>query len=298
LQDVKIFLYAYIITPDKYKCKGNDKRMAKQSFDLIGNITNSVTSSLAGKPQGIINNLAGGDRAGAITILLGGSVDPTPPDWRVRLSVAPNATYLYKDPTNLLMNQLDTTNGCVWPYTPNITMSYSAEYAKNSPTHSNYPIHTYKNSEVSTIGITGDFTAQTPTEAKYLLACMMFLRASTKMFWGSDAEAGQPPPVLYLNGYGSHFLPNVPVVVTNYTANLPDDTDYIEAFIEDSRTQDTENKIETNKLGKLMSRIPATVTMSVSLEPVYSRLKIANEFSFHSFARGDLISRNGSGGFI
>lgn len=272
--------------------------MAKFSFDLIGNLASSVTSSLVGKPQGIIDKLAGGDRAGAIGILLGESVATTPPDWRVRLSVAPGATYLYKDPGNTLLSQLVATNGCVWPYTPNITMSYTAAYQKSEPTHSNYPIHTYKNSQVSTIGITGDFTAQTPTEAKYLLACMMFLRASTKMFWGQDAEAGQPPPVLFLNGYGTHFLPNVPVVVTNYTANLPGEVDYVEAFIEDAQVNDSSNKIQSNKLGKLLTRIPATVTMSVDCEPVYSRLKVAEEFSFHKFARGDLISRNGNGGFI
>lgn len=272
--------------------------MAKQSFDLIGNLSNSVTSSLVGKPQSIIDKLAGGDRAAAIGVLLGEQVATTPPDWRVRLSVAPNATYLYKDPGNALMSRLNQTNGVVWPYTPNITMSYTAKYAKNEPTHSNYPIHTYKNSQVSTIGITGDFTAQTPEEAKYLLASMMFLRASTKMFWGQDDEAGQPPPVLFLNGYGTHFLPNVPVVVTSYTANLPGEVDYIEAFIEDARVNDSSNKIQSNKLGKLLTRIPAAVTMAVDCEPVYSRLKVAKEFSFHKFARGELISHNGRGGFI
>jgi len=270
--------------------------MAKDSFNLTNNLVSGLNTALVGKAQGIVDRLAGGDRAGAISVLLGDQVDGTSPDWRVRLSIAPNAKYLYGDLDNQLLSRLIETNGCVWPYTPNITMSYSAKYAKDSPTHSNYPIHTYQNSEVSTIGITGDFTAQTPKEAKYLLACMMFLRASTKMFWGKDPEAGMPPPILYLNGYGTHFLPNIPVVVTNYTANLPDDTDYIEAFIEDSRINDSKNKPESNKLGKLLTRIPATVTMSVTVEPVYSRLKVAKEFSFNKFARGQLISGRGRGG--
>lgn len=267
----------------------------KDGFDLTGKLVSGISNTL-GDSAGIVNKLAGGDRVGAISVLLGGSVDASPPDWRVRLSVAPNANYLYQDEGNNLLAILKETNGCVWPYTPDVTMTYSAAYGKNAPPHSNYPIHTYKNSEVSTIGITGDFTAQTPQEGKYLLACMMFLRASTKMFWGSDPEAGMPPPILYLNGYGTHFLPNVPVVVTSYTANLPNDTDYIEAFVENSRTQDSENKLETNKLGKLLTRIPATVTMSVTCEPVYSRLKVAEEFNFTDFARGNLISGRGRGG--
>ena len=273
----------------------------KDGFDLTGKLLSGVSSRL-GDSASIVNKLAGGDRVGAINALLGGSVDTTPPDWRVRLSVAPNANYLYQDEGNNLLALLKETNGCVWPYTPDVTMTYSAAYGKNAPPHSNYPIHTYKNSEVSTIGITGDFTAQTPREAKYLLACMMFLRASTKMFWGSDPEAGQPPPVLYLNGYGSHFLPNVPVVVTSYTANLPSDTDYIEAYVEESALQTDGfldqfvSFVQPNKLGKALTRIPATVTMSVTCEPVYSRLKVAREFNFTDFARGNLIKGRGLGG--
>lgn len=270
--------------------------MAKDGFDLTGNILSNVSKAFTGDAAGVVNKLASGDRASAIGILLGEEVGAGPQDWRVRLSTAPDANYLYKDNDNTLLAPLRETNGCVWPYTPEITMSYSAAYAKDTPTHSNYPIHTYKNSEVSTIGITGDFTAQTPREAKYLLACMMFLRSSTKMFWGNDTEAGMPPPVLYLNGYGAHFFPNVPVVVTNYTSNLPSEIDYIEAFIEDSRLFDTENIFESNKIGKTLTRIPASITMSVSVEPVYSRLKVAEEFNFRDFARGNLIAGRGRGG--
>jgi len=269
--------------------------MAKDGFNLSGYVSD-FGSNLVGNSDSIIDKLAGGDRVGAISVLLGGSVDTTPPDWRVRLSIAPNADYLYGDKDNKLLSRLAETNGVVWPYTPQITMSYSAGYQKISPTHSNYPIHTYRSSEVSTISITGDFSAQTPEEAKYILASMMFLRASTKMFWGNDPDAGMPPPILYLNGYGSHFLPNVPVVVTNYTANLPDEVDYIEAFVEESRVQDSDNSIQSNKLGKLLTRIPASVSMAISCEPVYSRLKVAREFNFTDFARGNLLGGRGAGG--
>ena len=129
---------------------------------------------------------------------------------------------------------------------------------------------------------------------------MMFLRASTKMFWGNDPNAGQPPPILYLNGYGTHFFPNVPVVVTNYTANLPDDVDYIEAYVTDTRVQQNEFQSETSKTGKVLTRIPASINMAVTVEPVYSRIKVAEEFTFDKFARGQLIggTGRGKGGFI
>ncbi len=255
--------------------------------------------------QGFTDRLAGGNRVGAISLLLGEQVDPTPPDWRVRLSLAPTADYLYQSvdengkPDNNIMAILRETNGVVWPYTPNVTMQYSAGYDTKQPTHSNYPVHTYQSSRVSTIGISGDFTAQTEQEARYLLASMMFLRSATKMFWANDGDkAGQPPPVLYLNGYGSYFLPNVPVVITDYTANLPDDVDYVEALVDNGDRKDSDNQ----RLEDALTRIPSSVTMSVSCEPVYSRRKLAQEFSFEKFSKGQLIgnSNPGShrGGFV
>lgn len=265
----------------------------KDSFsNLTSSIAGNVTQYFSGDSGRIIDKLSGGDRAGAISVLLGQEAgEAEPNDWRVRLSVAPSATYLYREepgqPPNALLAPLKITNGVIWPYTPEVTMSYNAEYGKVHPTHSNYPIHTYKNSQVSTISITGDFTAQTPNEARYVLASMMFLRASTKMFWGNDRNAGQPPPILYLNGYGTHFFPNVPVVVTSYTANLPGDPDYVEAWIQDARVSAN----DANKIDKFLTRIPATVTMSITVEPVYSRVKVANEFTFEKFSNGQLIGR-------
>jgi len=243
------------------------------------------------KTSSAIDALAAGDRKAAVSVLIGREKDQTPKDWRVRLSVAPKADYLYKDPNNKLLAPLAETNGVIFPYTPRITMAYNATYDKVHPTHSNYPIHTYTNSGVATISISGGFTAQTPYEARYLLAVMTFFRSATKMFWGKDEQAGMPPPVLYLNGYGTHFLPNVPVVITSYNNDLADDVDYVEAFIE----QPTRNGP-----ARVKTRVPAAINVSVTCEPVYSREKIHNEFTFEKFARGDLIGGNGlgRGGFI
>ena len=47
------------------------------------------------------------------------------------------------------------------------------------------------------------------------------------MFTGSDPKAGNPPPIIFLNGYGNYVFKNVPVVVTSFSTTLSNDTDYI-----------------------------------------------------------------------
>lgn len=268
---------------------------------IINHGSLSKTRSQNAKVQGpsqadfkdAIDLSAAGDRKSALSILLGGERSKVPEDWRVRISTAPMSTYLYNDqPGNDLMSPLVATRGVVFPYTPRVTMAFNANYDTTQPTHSNYPIHTYKNSGVAQISITGDFTAQTPEEARYMLAAMMFFRASTKMFWGNDDNAGQPPPVLYLNGYGTHFLPNVPIVITNFSNDLPDDLDYVEAYVSQPQTKLT----DLERPSKILSRLPARMTMTVGCEPVYSRRKVHDEFTFENFARGNLIGGQGAGG--
>lgn len=259
--------------------------------DVINNVRSAFSSDRA---QSVINQAAAGERKAAINVLLGGEVDTLASDWRVRVSCAINANYLYRDPLNAILLPLRATNGVVFPYTPRVTMSYNANYDSTAVTHSNYPIHTYKNSGVSTISISGDFTAQTPVEARYMLAAMTFFRASTKMFWGKEPEAGQPPPVLYLNGYGKHFLPNVPVVITSYTTDLPDDIDYVEAYVADP--QSVNGNITAVQTERSMSRLPAASTMTITCEPVYSRRKVHEEFTFRDFASGNLLGGRGRGG--
>ena len=76
-------------------------------------------------------------------------------DWRVRLSLAPGANYLYKSvsPPGILL-PLVKTDGVIFPYTPNIQVSYAAHYDPAELTHANYKIFQYKNSSVDNITIT------------------------------------------------------------------------------------------------------------------------------------------------
>jgi hypothetical protein len=87
----------------------------------------------------------------------------------------------------------------------------------------------YQNSSVGDVTIRGTFTAQDTREAQYLLAVIHFFRSVTKMFYGQDAEAGTPPPLVYLSGLGQYQFNNHPCVVSNFNYNLPNEVDYIRA---------------------------------------------------------------------
>jgi len=156
-----------------------------------------------------------------------------PKDWRVRISLAPGANYLYGATPAGILAPLKNTDGVVFPYTPSIQVNYSAKYDTQSPTHSNYNIYNYQGSSVEGLTITGEFTAQSVTEANYLLAVIHFFRSATKMFYGKDAQRGTPPPLLYLSGYGQYQFDNHPMVLTSFNYNLPQDVDYVDAYSTD-----------------------------------------------------------------
>jgi len=159
---------------------------------------------------------------------------------------------------------LSKAGGIIFPYTPSISYDNVAEYAKLNLMHSNYPIHTYKNSGISSINLQAKFTVQSPKDAGMYLSILHLLRNLTKMKVGGDPDAGAPPPICRLNAYGDFMLKNVPVVVASFRIELPDTVDYFRigsgnSYIEDSSTPFGQNQVPT------MSNI------SLSLIPMYSR---------------------------
>jgi len=184
----------------------------------------------AGATRGLINN------AQNQSTLQTRQSTPAAADWRVRLRLAPNANYLYKVPAGKdgsggpgILAPLAATDGVVFPYTPAIETSYQAKYASYDLTHSNYRGYFYQNSSIENITIKGTFTAQDTREAAYLLAVIHFFKSVTKMFYGQDAEAGTPPPLVYLSGFGKYQFNESPCVVTTFGYSLPTDVDYIRA---------------------------------------------------------------------
>jgi hypothetical protein len=152
---------------------------------------------------------------------------PANGDWRVRLRLAPNSTYLYNATMPGILAPLKASDGVIFPYTPTISTTYSANYDVTDLTHSNYKGQFYKNSSVGEVALNGIFTAQDTQEAEYMLAVIHFFRSVTKMFYGQDAERGTPPPLVYLFGLGQYQFNNHPCVVKTFNYSLPNDVDYI-----------------------------------------------------------------------
>lgn len=253
----------------------------------------------------------------------GGEVAETT-DWRVRIALANSSTIFYKDTTNSLMKPLSETNGVIFPYTPTVNITHQAMYNSTQLTHSNYAMQFYQGSEISDITITGEFTVQDANEGRYLLAAIYFFRAATKMFFGQDvkdgAPAGNPPPLVYLNGYGAHYFPHVPCVISSFNHILPNEVDYIEVPINETTQsittnhgsvqgmvsgvdypsmlsssgvtgQTTQSTVSTTTTKT--TRLPTTSTISITLRPVYSRKSLHEKFNLGDFAAGKLV-----GGFI
>lgn len=205
-------------------------------------------------------------------------------DIRVRLSLSPGSgPILYNDPSNRLLQPLIDTGGILFPYTPNISVSHSAQYAGSHPTHSNYVQHSYNASSIDSITIDGYFTANTADEARYVFAVLHFMRSAYKMFFGADPLRGTPPPVLRMSGYGPFNYNSVPVVVQNFVEIMPSDRDMIEV------------PLATSPDAATKTMIPTFLPITITLMPIYSKQQIG-EFNLGSFARGDLIGNPGKGG--
>lgn len=227
--------------------------------------------------------------------------DPIGPeaDWRVRISMQPAIAGRFYSESNFITRPLVRTNGVIFPYTPTVSISHNARYSSQPLTHSNYAPHFYESSEVANIDISGEFTVQNIEEGQYLMAAVQFFRSCTKMFFGPDDIAGTPPPLVFLDGYGSAYLPHVPCVVTGFKHTMPADVDYLDVPVGISNPTQGSGKVAQSTAG-ISTRLPTTSTVSVVLQPVYSQTNIGNNFSLNNYAQGKLIQRpNGPiGGFL
>jgi hypothetical protein len=251
-------------------------------------------------------------------------------DWRVRLRLAPGATYLYNDPNPGILAPLSSqsgTDGIIFPYTPAIDTAYRANYSAYDLTHSNYRGYFYQNSYIDVINLRATFTAQDTAEANYLLAVITFLKSVTKMFYGQDSAAlrGSPPPLTYLTGLGEYQFNEHPCLVQQFNYNLPADVDYIRAgsgLINGTDLVNQRNRQNSSTFGivgvatRLASAfltkgavpsplapttlglnrptyVPTKMEIQLTLLPVQSRQQVSKQFSLKNFANGNLIK----GGF-
>jgi hypothetical protein len=241
---------------------------------------------------------------------------------------------LYNEKSGVgILAPLAKTDGVIFPYTPNITTTYSANYEQYDLVHSNYRGLFYKISRVGDIQIRGTFTAQDTTEADYLLAVIHFFRSATKMFYGAtDPQRGVPPPVCLLNGFGQYQFSDHPVVISSFNYTLPNDVDYIRAGSPNNYGINLLNRraaVASNPGGQSLaglnrlanallkkgapgqgvpdpsaiqqnvsntagaSYVPTKMEIDITLIPVQTRTQVSKQFNLKGFANGQLLK----GGF-
>jgi len=255
-------------------------------------------------------------------------------DWRVKLSLAPgspNILYNNNDDSVGILAPLRATDGVIFPYTPTINVTYTADYDNTMLTHSNYKVLAYKGSAVEQVTIQADFTAQDIFEANYLMAVIHFFRSATKMFYGLDdtVKPGTPPPLCFLNGLGEFQFNQHPLVISSFIYNLPTNVNYIRATPTAGGAPGVStynNQIKGNpvdkiwKLGKQIAQggyspepdwsvlqqgsnpptyVPTAINLTITCYPVVSRNEVSNEFSLAGYSTGALLqgNRRNGGGF-
>jgi hypothetical protein len=195
-------------------------------------------------------------------------------DWRVRISCE------WSIFDSLLFQQLKDTGGVVWPYMPSVTVSTKADYSPIAITHGNYAQYSYKNSTVDDITISGEFSCETNDEGAYWIAATTFFKTATKMFFGQGAQAGNPPIICKLSGYGSSIFQNVPVIIKSFSVDLKDDVNYIRC----EPSYDTAD----------YTWVPTLSTITVVVAPVYTRQGL-RQFNLQNYAAGQMIGPGGVG---
>ena len=249
-------------------------------------VNNALENALGGGAASILKSLLGGPSSQpSLNNAVAAKVKGADNDWRVRLSIPSTM-----DKTGIL-KPLDETNGLVFPYTPTILIQHSANYDAMQPTHSNYPFPAYQNSQIDDIVITGDFFCENAVDAQYWVATLHYLRSVTKMAYGQSTNAGSPPPLVFLNGYGDFVFPNVPVIIKTFSVDLPSDVDYIKTQAEGEVTKINGG---TSVDGFYEGWAPVQSQVMVTVQPVYSRAR-TSQFSLDKFVKGDYLD---NGGFI
>jgi len=244
---------------------GGDPRELGSALRMFGNAT-----------QGVGYNAAPGDRRVKQAVLSSNIANYEETDWRVGISV-PSDLKVGNVLAPLFIGS-ENIGRMIFPFNPTILLGHSANYSQIAPTHTNYPFNAYENSQVDNITITGEFYSENVDDAKYWVAVLHFLRTVTKMYYGDSNPQGNPPPVCRLSGYGPHVLNNIPIVISNFTTDLPADVDYIQCVVDGKKNM-----------------VPVQCQFTVTVLPQYSR-RSAAKFNLTEFAKGGYV--NGLEGFV
>jgi len=208
--------------------------------------------------------------------------NPATADLRVKIRVPDKYLTLATSGTpNIEYTPLVDMGGIIFPYTPSISYSVKSTYSEQFPLHSNFALQFFKNSSVSDITINGKFTVENREDAEIYLSTVLLIKSLMRMRSGGaamgDPDSGAPPPICRLDAYGDMMLKNVPVVITGFRIELPDNIDYFTYTGPISGT----------------NSIPTVSVLSITVLPMYSR----NEMQ--KFSVGNYVNNNYKGqGYI
>jgi len=243
-------------------------------------------------------------------------------DWSVKVTVSDTVYNDLMADAPIFPESFKKFKGIRFPVTPFINMSHSAAYDARSVVHNNYPYYAYQNSQVDQMTIAGAFPVQNKNDGLNWIATLHFLRTVTKMYYGGGTNAGNPPPVCKLNGYGDYVYKDVPIVITNFTVELREQVDYIGVNVPTGPNQSAINEAQLGTVDPGLTAeagyrqgsnvtsavessgsvnyVPTDSLISITVVPVYSRNKISTQFNLKDFASGKLTKggNNNSGGFI
>lgn len=188
-----------------------------------------------------------------------------------------------------LLTPLYATNGLLFPYSPQITFNQDVEYDATNMVHTNFDFYTYRKTPSVKLQIQGKFAIQTQSDGLYALACIHFLRVVSKMYFGQNdtengvnngsSNAGTPPPVLLLNGYGTYMFNNLRVIVTAHSWSYDSSMDTV---------------IIPVTYGGGNVRLPVVFDLSVSLIVQQTPTAWRTQFDLGLFRSGALM-KNGGG---
>lgn len=214
-------------------------------------------------------------------------------DWRVRLHLPAQPVDFASSP--ILQPLTYSNNSMIFPTTPQILVSHTANYNMFHPIHTNYPFPVYENSAVEDITISGEFPVENEADGRYWIASVHFLRSMTKMFYGEGNLRGHPPPRCAISGYGNFVFDKMPIVIKMFSMDLPNNVDYIKVPIDGMGLQSTSSN------GQIQSGtytyVPTLSTLNVTVSPAYSR-DATRQFNLENFINGGYIGQKTPGGFI
>lgn len=153
---------------------------------------------------------------------------------------------------------------------PRVNLGGTATYSEYDVTHTNYNFPAYQKSAPEDIAVDGDFFCDTIFAARNAFDAIQFCRAAVKMDFNGS---GSPPPMLKFSYLGKEMYNKVPCVMLSYNMQFDDTVDYV--------------PIGTSRDNWL----PIQFTLTVTLKPVYSPFKQAQEWNWPEFASGNLIRK-------